>query len=216
MEANTQITALKAVVPSLRPHDANFAESLISQFERFGRLSPKQWPYVEKLVATAKQGETPRETVEVGSLDGILKLFEKASQHLKHPSVILSVPGSEAIEISVAGAQAKVPGSLNVTTKERRGDEGRKNWFGRILRDGKFEKSPRQVSPAALVASLQAFAKEPAKVAAEYGKLHGYCCFCNRKLKDERSTEVGYGETCANHFGLPYPKMSEVKVKRAA
>jgi len=32
----------------------------------------------------------------------------------------------------------------------------------------------------------------------------GNCCFCRRELTDKRSTEVGYGPICADHFSLPW------------
>ena len=51
---------------------------------------------------------------------------------------------------------------------------------------------------------LTRFAADPAKVASEHGALTGSCCFCNKALKDERSTQVGYGSTCAKHYGLPW------------
>ena len=40
---------------------------------------------------------------------------------------------------------------------------------------------------------LGKLAMNPARVAADYGKLSGNCCFCNSKLTDEKSTSVGYG-----------------------
>lgn len=32
----------------------------------------------------------------------------------------------------------------------------------------------------------------------------GHCCFCSLPLTDERSTAVGYGKVCADHFGLSW------------
>jgi hypothetical protein len=47
-------------------------------------------------------------------------------------------------------------------------------------------------------------AQHPAETAAKNGKLTGNCCFCTSALTDKRSTEVGYGPTCAANYGLPW------------
>jgi hypothetical protein len=56
--------------------------------------------------------------------------------------------------------------------------------------------------PAGLVALLERFAKEPAKVASEFGRATGRCCFCNAALTDARSTAVGFGPVCAETWSL--------------
>lgn len=53
----------------------------------------------------------------------------------------------------------------------------------------------RQLTPAHLVTGEQA---------AAFGQVYGQCVFCLRPLTDDRSKEVGYGETCAEHRGLPW------------
>jgi Family of unknown function (DUF6011) len=138
---------------------------------------------------------------QVGDLSGILALFERARQHLRYPAVVLSVPASgEAIRVSMAGDNARVPGSLNVTAAEEY-VLGRRRWFGRVLRNGTFE---QRDGSQALAARLQQFAANPAAVASEHGRLTGRCCFCSLPLTDERSTAVGYGKICADHYGLPW------------
>jgi hypothetical protein len=107
------------------------------------------------------------------------------------------------IRLSIAGDKARVPGSITVLDGERT-EEGR-DWFGRILRDGTYQPSnAANGRTQAITARLRAFAAEPAKVAKDSARLTGRCCFCNLALKDERSTAVGYGATCADHFGLPW------------
>jgi hypothetical protein len=139
----------------------------------------------------------------VGDLSGILALFAKAKTHLKFPAIVLSV-GSQQVRINVSGERAKFPGSLRVMSAERDG-EGERDWLGRITLDGTFEGS-RAASAffPELLAKLRAFSADPARVAGEDGRLHGRCCFCRIALSDERSTAVGYGGTCAKHYGLPW------------
>jgi hypothetical protein len=145
----------------------------------------------------------------VGDLSGILALFGKARQHLKFPAISLVVRMADeaelAIRVNVAGAQARVPGSLTVVDSERDEATGRRDWLGRIHLDGTFEvsRSGRAYMPA-LLDRLQAFAADPAKIAGEDGRLHGRCCFCRIALSDERSTFVGYGRICASRYGLPW------------
>jgi len=148
----------------------------------------------------------------VGSVAGIIALFDRARGHLKMPAVELGVPGHAAIRINVAGERAREPGSLTVLSAERfpvAGQEfGERKWFGRILRDGTFQAGrDLRADPAyegAVTARLVAFAADPRKVGAEDGLLNGRCCFCRKSLTDERSTGVGYGKKCASNWGFPW------------
>jgi hypothetical protein len=146
----------------------------------------------------------PAATVAVGDMAGVLALFAKAKEKLKYPAVVLSVPAAEmTIRLSVAGPAAKVPGSITVLDANK-GFDGR-DWFGRITTDGAFQPSNKLNGRTEAVAKrLAEFACDPAKVAAEHGKLTGNCCFCNKVLSDDRSTEVGYGKTCAANYSLPW------------
>lgn len=206
------IANLRAVLPMLKNGDANFATSLITQYDRKGNLSPKQWPHVLKLVEKAHkpQGDDRRRE-DVGDLSRIIELFDRAKQHLKNPAIVLAVPEIGAdflLRINVAGDRARVPGSLNVCSGEKISSPGeQRDWYGRILRDGVFEISNRTSIPTKpLVDRLREFSCDPIKVASEHGKLTGRCCFCNRALADERSTAQGYGPICADRFGLSWGK----------
>lgn len=195
---NDQIEALRAVIPQLG-NSAEFATSLVARFDDWGNLSDKQWHWVGELTKRASQPQKAK--VQVGDLSALLALFDKAKQHLKRPAIVLSVEGMDKfVRLSVAGPQAKVPGSINVATAEPFG-EGR--WFGRITREGEFAPS-REEAPPALVPALTRFACDPVVEAKRHAKLTGLCCFCNRQLTDERSTDVGYGPICAGHYGLPW------------
>lgn len=163
--------------------------------------------FVYSIATPAKPKPQPeRRASNVGDMSGILALFDKARRHLKHPAIVLGIPalGDMLVRINVAGNRARVPGSLNVTSE--RDDAGERDWYGRILKAGSFEPSraclPHMLD--AMVARLRDFAARPAEVAAEHGRLTGRCCFCNRHLEDERSTAVGYGPVCADHYGLPW------------
>ena len=139
-----------------------------------------------------------------GEMDGVLNLFAEARKHLKRPKILMAVPQDgkdgehEPYVLSVAGIRSKHPGHVNVV--KERGDE----WVGRIDLTGMLNAPRGLTGHPGLVEQLRRLALEPAKVAAEYGKLMGVCCFCGRHLEDQRSTDVGYGPVCAEHFGLPW------------
>jgi hypothetical protein len=182
----------------LSAKDQKFAKSLMKAFAQ-GKASEKQEYWLGVLAERAKNGGKPklveRERVKIGEFTGIAKLFDEAKKHLKFPSITLA-----GVKLSRAGEKAKVPGSINVLNTTN------KDWYGRILETGEFEKSPRTIVPEELVELLGHFAEHPAEVAGDHGKLTGRCAFCNLPLSDERSTEVGYGKICASHFNLPWGK----------
>jgi hypothetical protein len=172
--------------------------------------------------AIVPAAKAPAQKRMVGDVSGILALFAKARTHLKFPAIELSVPPvgtrplytftdkaerdaekakrrlDPVVCVNVATHKAKEPGSLTLLSGEK-GDDGRRRWLGRISLDGSCRSDD-----AALVARLRQFAADPAGIAGEHGELHGRCCFCRKALTDKRSTAVGYGETCANNFGLPW------------
>jgi hypothetical protein len=193
---------------------ADFAGKLISDADRYGQLTDKQLPWVRKLIDRANKPE--REKVEIGQLSGVNALFDKARQHLKSPSIVLSIGADESgtpylVKLSVAAAHHREPGTINVTEYDDTKEWSDLLWYGRILKDGRFEISPKvsadEVARANVdyaVDQLKEFANDPVGVATAHGRLTGRCCFCHLSLKDERSTAVGYGSTCAKSWGLAW------------
>lgn len=182
---------------ALPERDRAFASSL-ARAARRGPLSDKQRHWYGKLLDRANGKEPARTSHPLGSLGPIKAMFDKAAEHLKHPSVFLDVQGRK-VKVQPTGAKSRFPGALHVTDGGAYGDN---TYFGRITPEGTFLATTK--ADEAITAALARFAQEPAKVAAEYGRLHGHCCFCRRELSDERSTAVGYGETCAANYGLPW------------
>jgi hypothetical protein len=192
------IQILKDGLGTLTEKDQKFAKSLLKAYDQ-GKASEKQEYWLGVLTERVQNGGVPvkkeRERVQIGEFKGIAKLFDDAKAHLKFPSITLA-----GVKLTRAGERAKVPGSVNVVNTTN------KDWYGRILETGEFEKSPRTSVPEELVELLGHFAEHPAEVAGDHGKLTGRCAFCNLPLSDERSTAVGYGATCASHWGLPWGK----------
>ncbi len=208
-----QVEELGNSLEKLSERDRSFARSLCDQFWARG-LSPKQEPWVAKLLQKTRSPAQAAVRVEIGSLNGVLALFAKAKEHLNWPAITLAVPLSTrsdfAIRLTVAGPQARVPGSINVTTAEK-GYDGKRGWLGRVTLDGIFAPSDGRdlgnCDPTwadKVQVKLKALAADPAATATEHGRLTGNCCFCGISLTDERSTAMGYGPICADHYGLPW------------
>jgi hypothetical protein len=145
--------------------------------------------------------EAPRATEVVGDLSRIVAMLQRAAGRLRYPAIVL-----DGFRVSIAGQRAAQPGSLTVTGVNRVFNSFRQReerpWYGRVSTAGVFEATRN--APAGLGERLRCFAADPAGVAAAHGRLHGSCCFCNRPLRDERSTAVGYGPDCAENYGLEW------------
>lgn len=192
---------VRAGCPGLDDKNQSFAEGLSESIARRGLASPKQRYWLEwlaKLIENPKVDE--RVKTPVGDLKGVMELFDRAAKKLKSPAIVIQIADIE-LRLNVAGSRARAPGTVNVASNDGWGDS---KWFGRILQSGEFEASPREPTPAGLIEGLARFAAHPAEVAAEHGRLTGKCCFCNTGLTDPRSTEVGYGPTCAKNYGLAW------------
>ena len=150
--------------------------------------------------------------IQVANMDGILALFNKTA--LRSPKIVIEFPETGEIELTKAGSGAQYPGTINVQTT---GGFYNNTWFGRIHIDGRFQRNNSVQLPNGFEKALVMFAIDPAGVAAAYGHRTGRCCFCRRPLKTERATHVGYGETCAHNYGLPFPAQKEMTtLKKAA
>jgi hypothetical protein len=203
------IEALRAAIPALKESDAKFAGDLIRSFDRYGSLTSRQEPWVDRLI---ERSQPAKPAEHVGNLSALLRLFDlAASRRKKQPEVTIEFPGIGAIVIARAGDKARVPGAINVQTPGRYGEN---TWYGRILRDGTFDKGNKgAVTPAGLISQLQAFAANPAPMAATYGIKSGRCCFCDHALTTDESKSVGYGPDCADNFGLPWGKRAAKAAK---
>ena len=189
--ADTQIGKLAA------GNTSEFAQSLVRQYNQRGKLSDKQWHWVNKLVAELDRPAAP--AAPTTDLSGVITLLHDAKQHLQFPAIRLTASDGTPVVLKVAGDRAKEPGPVNATDGGSYPDN---RWFGRIAIDGAFK--PGRDCTTDVIDVLVRLGSDPATVAAEHGKLTGSCSFCRQPLSDERSTEVGYGPVCAKHFGLPW------------
>ena len=195
------VADLESLMNNLPPSDRKFADSLINGnygYKRRGFLSEKQSPYVYKLLEKALGLSENGGDSNIGTIEGIVSLFEKAKQHLKFPKIILETEFGP-VQIWVQGNKAKNPGAIGVLLS--------RVWMGRVHTDGTFHKSYAfNVSDykEQILDLLTGLAQHPEETAAKYGKLSGNCCFCHKALSDQKSLAVGYGSKCANNYGLSW------------
>lgn len=194
------LVALEANLDKLSGRDREFAESLVQQ-SKYRPLSDKQVPHVFRLHDKALGVAPVVETVPVNAT-GIEALLRSANKRLKYPAIKLRTEDGTFLRISIAGAKSTTPGAINIAGEGSWPDRTFYGW----IKGGAYvpHHSASQKTATAIGVALLAFAADPAGVAAAYGKRTGACCFCSRRLDDARSVEVGYGPTCADHYGLPW------------
>jgi len=200
-QVHPQIAELQSVLNAkvLKANDQKFAADLLHSYHKYGKLTERQWPWVDKLIHRAKIGAEPTVKVQLGSFDGVVKLFNTAKATLKFPKVHLMLDG-KPITLVLAGPKSKFPGTINVIGE---GKFPNRFWYGRITQEGVWEPSLKGLEiEAPLTELLSKFGKNPARVAKEYGKLTGNCCFCLKKLEEAHSVAAGFGPVCAKQRGL--------------
>jgi hypothetical protein len=201
-----KLDTLRDCLPKLAVSDVNFATSLLNQAKR-KKLSENQMFWVDKLIAsvTPEEDEVPDFTscISIGSMSGVMTLFTKAKAKLQYPKLRLNLLDGSPVAMTVSGAKSKHPGHVTIT-------DGRKYpnniFYGRISPEGDWTpgREIQAETALAMLSLIQQLSDKPAETVAAYGKLTGHCAFCMAELSDERSKAVGYGKTCAAHWGLPW------------
>lgn len=200
-----QVTELRQLLDAglVEVRDQEFVGSLCKQYEKYKNLSPRQWVWVSKMLTkVVAPGLSPLATKQVGNLSGLVAMFQKAKQHLKYPKIFLVVNG-KPLELALLGQKSKTPGHISVTDGMPYGQNA---YYGKVSPEGELTpgRDLNEMMLLPVVDLLTSMAAQPEETAQKYGKLTGRCCFCNSKLTDEKSTAVGYGPVCADHFGLKW------------
>lgn len=167
-----------------------FAQDLVLK-SRTNGLSDKQWAWVHKLAFDASQPQPEQLAINV---EGLYNLFSKYKG--LYPKIDIVVNGVQ-LHIARAGDKSKFKGSIMISHAGINSP-----FYGVISKDGIF--TPRFAATNPIIEAIKAFSNDPVGLAAHHGHATGNCCFCRKKLTDERSVTVGYGEICANNYGLPW------------
>jgi hypothetical protein len=208
MTLTESVAKLETLIPKLtKANDAKFASDLIRSFKKYGSLTVKQAPWIEKLIARA---EAPvfsallaaPTAVNVGGFAGVVALFAKVTV-LKFPKIRLMIDGTKVI-LSLNGAKSKSPGFISISGE---GTYPNRTFYGRVSPEGTFTPAHAAYGSflTALTALLTELASNPVRVAKDHGKLTGHCCFCGKSVgygKEDRSALVGFGPDCAERWGF--------------
>lgn len=194
-EHQIRIDTLMSLIGKLSRSDAGFAHSLAGNLRTWGRLSDKQLAWVDTLTQRAQAPALlPTQQVNVQKIQD---LFALAAQKLRRVKVALQVASGQRVVFTKAGPMSKYAGQILITDG---GPFGTNKFFGRIDANGDFFAT--RTADKDVQTLVTEFADNPADVAGRYGRLTGGCSFCNHKLDDNRSLQVGYGPVCAKRFGL--------------
>jgi uncharacterized protein DUF6011 len=205
-ELTARIDALRAVLARLDESSRTFASSLLTQYDRRGSLSERQWPHVARLIERADRppafvvaaaggaieprgGELP-----AAGLATLQSVFGNASRNGITPGVRANVLGRRLRIVAPSRRSAFFGRPILFV---RLDDE----YAGRIA-DGRFV--ARSVDGDAALAPLRALLESPLGMLADLGRASGTCCYCGRELTDPRSVTHGYGPVCASQYGLPW------------
>lgn len=191
------VEGLAARVDQLSRKDREFACSLIQSFNRYGRLTDRQMPWVQTLIQRASEPRPEPVVYTTRDFKPIQDLFDLASKSLKRIKIKLQTASGQSVVIHRAGAMSKYQHQILITDGA---PFGQNKFFGRVDTTGEFFATGAATQEVCQL--VKEFSENPAESAGRYGRLTGGCSFCLHGLKDQRSTQVGYGPVCAKRFGL--------------
>lgn len=204
------IDQLEASFDQLTDNQRKFADSLINgkwgYHARPEKFSAKQIACVKSLLDNInkkkqKNDDTPHPTEQVGELKALYKMFQKARESgLKYPKLHLEING-HVVKLNMSGPKSKFPDQINATDGLPFGEN---KWYGRVDSEGNWTQGYSHPEMRDVGTLLRCMSHDPKATAEQFGHLTGNCCFCNRPLKDEKSTVVGYGPVCAKKWGLSW------------
>lgn len=189
---------LSSLKEKIAVRDLEFARSLVTNFNKYGRLSDKQIYFVEQIINRA---EAPAPEVVQLSVTRILDMFANAAVTLRRIKVTLKDAAGQKVVFKRAGSTSSYAGQIMISDGEAFGTA---QFFGRIELNGRYVPSSKATDT--IKALIKEFSEDPEATAGKYGRLTGGCCFCSKPLNDQRSLVVGYGPVCAKHFGLKWGK----------
>ena len=190
----------------------DFAASLYAGARRHGSYTARQMPWLHVIIANHENRPTGRPTVTPitglksihSHLANCRKSKEDGGKGLLHPTVGLQV-GGQTVVLKLAGAKSKHNGKVSVASDHR---FGHGDFYGYIDENGNFD-TRRPVQ--AVNDILARVAVDPARVISEIGKESGRCCYCFAELTTVQSKIAGCGKTCADNYGVNYPRAADVR-----
>lgn len=191
---------LGQALPKLSIKDQDFARSLLAGYDKYGRFSDRQEPYVIALIDRAN-GDARPQAGQPAALDlsQVNAMFDSARAAGKKRMALRFIDAKGGkFAVSPAGESSSNVGCLYVKSDGL--------YLGKITPAGQFKGAygSEAAQAAKAHAALTEFVKDPKAAAVTYGVLTGTCMFCAKDLTDERSIKAKYGPICAETYGLPW------------
>ena len=96
-------------------------------------------------------------------------------------------------------------------TSDGRLDFGEAEFICSINKETNKVWQPRELKERGFTYPEQLFFKfleaDPVKFLSECGKGLGWCCYCGKRLEDDRAIYNGYGHTCSKRYNLDWKKV---------
>jgi hypothetical protein len=172
----------------------SFVMKMAFVYGKNGYLTEKQIEVLKKILRDAISNQARAKNQGSISVDKIRELFKTPLENgLKYPKftvgdITLSLPTENSASYNKDAIYVRHDGV----------------YVGKIM-DGKFMPlSLPSTVRLSISDKLMAIAKDPRGEAVGHGHLHGNCSMCRKRLSDERSMKVGYGQTCAKNWGMPW------------
>ena len=186
--------------------------------EKMGGKDNWLWFWIHKAVA-----EMTCEVVKAGSIGQAAISFLAASfvvalgYGLKRPMIRVHFRNARfKLYLSNRGTLCLKSGELVPGTNDPIGDE---EYIGCWQPSGEFLPAKLGYGPGSNrrfrqleeteKAFLENLGANPVAFLAQCSKDMCRCCYCYKPLEDARSKAVGYGQTCAKHWGLPWGDYKE-------
>jgi len=186
------LNTLIDITNELPAKDQNFASSLTQQFIDKQNLSNSQWNWVNKLVAKVKKAEPI-----YGDFKAIYVMFQIAGENLKYPKIRLLSKENVFVQLNFK----KDSQNINVY-RDGWKNHGKRKFIARIIDNMIVPESDELTEDIKTV--IQELALDPLGVSKVMAGKLGACMYCGRRLSDPTSKHVGFGKTCAKHYGLKW------------
>lgn len=215
------VNRLREVLPILPANDRRFATSLVEWFDSHGRLTDRQWPFVQRLLdrvrvvppipardgtPVASYGDINRRAAAASvpplpaeGLGVVQQWLDRASSNgLRRPALRYPTSAGQ-LRLSRPSATSAYAGRNVIFVRNGTDYAGR-------IDGGEFRRANTYIQGTE--EALRGVLEAPFQRAVTAGRETGSCCFCGRELTDERSVSAGYGPICAGHYGLPWGEVA--------
>lgn len=187
------ILELADSIEDLDEKSRGYANSLIAQFVPTGTLSAKQWDFVVSLADRVRKSEPI-----YGDFNAIQVMFQLAGEKLKKPKIRLMSDDGVFVQLTF------LPESRDIEI-HRDGWQGHgKRRFCGWIRENMIVPYNTSCMDEDVRKLIHEFSLDPQAVSKAMANKLGVCIYCAHRLSDPISKRVGYGATCAKHYGLEW------------